>query len=252
MRLPRFHRKKFLQRFSWTRALYFHQEITTLFWDSQCRLAPRRIARLFSLWRDSEDLRLESDLVFQAYRQGDVLDVGAADGWYGALLAPRKPNKILAFEPDLSFYQKCLQTFMFLQGTFPQTTFTVLPYACGSGKPLSFAYRYGHLSCTTPQTKATAGSLPTLPLDQAVELLELQPGFLKIDVEGFEEEVLKGARRTITTHRPVLLLEFHKFSPAYTPCREGAETWLSSLGYRSNVFFESELLVRGLFHPANT
>lgn len=94
--------------------------------------------------------------------------------------------------------------------------------------------------------------LPTLPLDQAVELLELQPGFLKIDVEGFEEEVLKGARRTITTHRPVLLLEFHKFSPAYAPCREGAEIWLSSLGYRSNVFFESELLVRGLFHPANT
>lgn len=249
---PRFYRKKFLQRFSWTRALYFHQEIRTLFWDGRPRLAPRRIARLFSLWRGSEELRLESDLVFQAYREGDVIDVGAADGWYGALLAPREPSRILAFEPDPPFYKSCLESFAFLQGSFPQTIFTVLPLACGTGEPLAFTHKYGHLSCQAPNTKTQANFLPTLSLDDAVQTLKIRPGFLKIDVEGFEGAVLQGARETLARYRPVLLLEFHKFAEGFSSTRADAEKWLVGLGYRSNPFFESDLLVRCLFQPASS
>jgi hypothetical protein len=35
------------------------------------------------------------------------------------------------------------------------------------------------------------------------------PDIIKIDVEGFEWEVLKGARPTLREHRPVLQIEVH-------------------------------------------
>lgn len=60
---------------------------------------------------------------------------------------------------------------------------------------------------------ATAGDVevPTSPLDDMVEASD--PGLplrlLKIDVEGFEGEVLDGATSTLTTKRPLVLCEFH-------------------------------------------
>ncbi len=247
VRLPRFHRKGFLQRFGWTRALFFFQEVPTFFWDGTVRLAPRRIQRLFALWRESAELRLESDLVFQSYRGGDVVDIGAADGWYSCLLAPRNPARVFSFEPDPPYYQKCQQNLSFLQTIFPQTVFTVLPIACGNGTPLSFTYQFGHLSLKTPETKESGASLPSLPLDRITELFGLQPGFMKIDVEGFENEVLQGARETIARFRPVLMLELHKFAQDFATTRSTTEAWLKSLGYRQNTFYESDLMVRCLF-----
>jgi FkbM family methyltransferase len=44
-------------------------------------------------------------------------------------------------------------------------------------------------------------------LDSLVERFELRLGFIKIDVEGAEELVLRGAGRTLREHRPILLSE---------------------------------------------
>ena len=249
MRWPRFYRKRFLLRYSWTRALYLHQEVATKFWDGHVRLAPRRIKRLFDLWREWEELRMESSLAYEAYQGGDVLDVGAADGWYSCLLAPLRPSKILAMEPDLAFYPKCLKNFAYLQSVFPDTSFVVLPKACGSGQPLHFTFQYGHLAQAGPGTPAEVGSLPTMTIDHLVEFFGLKPGFLKVDVEGFEEEVLAGAREAITRHRPVLLLELHKFSRDPQGFRSRLESWLHSLDYRGQCFFDSDVLCRILWKP---
>ena len=45
-------------------------------------------------------------------------------------------------------------------------------------------------------------------LDIALDYLE-KIDFIKIDVEGFEWNVLQGARRLINQHKPILLLELH-------------------------------------------
>jgi FkbM family methyltransferase len=47
-------------------------------------------------------------------------------------------------------------------------------------------------------------------LDDITEVNEHKIGLIKIDVEGMEEEVLKGALETIGKHKPIILFEQHK------------------------------------------
>jgi len=42
---------------------------------------------------------------------------------------------------------------------------------------------------------------------KTLDSFNLQPDFIKIDVEGFEYQVLLGSATTINTHRPILLIE---------------------------------------------
>jgi len=51
------------------------------------------------------------------------------------------------------------------------------------------------------------------------------PSLMKIDVEGHEMEVLKGAENTIKTYMPTILIEIHDFDNSEVP------KYLKSLGY---------------------
>lgn len=53
--------------------------------------------------------------------------------------------------------------------------------------------------------------VPCRPLDLIVTETDLkQVDFIKIDVEGFEQNVLEGSRNIIMTMRPTLILEWHR------------------------------------------
>jgi FkbM family methyltransferase len=52
-------------------------------------------------------------------------------------------------------------------------------------------------------------AVPSTSLDDYVSRTGLRPGLVKIDVEGAELSVLRGARETLQQIRPVLLVEIH-------------------------------------------
>ena len=70
---------------------------------------------------------------------------------------------------------------------------------------------------------------------KTLDEFNLSPTFIKIDVQGFEYEVLEGARKTIEKHRPVLLIE--------TPS-EKVTNLLESLGYKP-YYYENTKLTPG-------
>lgn len=57
-------------------------------------------------------------------------------------------------------------------------------------------------------------------IDELVETKKiLPPNLLKIDVEGAEQLVLKGALKTLSLHHPIVIVEFHSTYSAYA-CME--------------------------------
>jgi FkbM family methyltransferase len=52
-------------------------------------------------------------------------------------------------------------------------------------------------------------SIDVCTLDYVVEQTKLIPSMIKIDVEGYEYEVIKGGYNTINKYKPILLIEIH-------------------------------------------
>ena len=56
--------------------------------------------------------------------------------------------------------------------------------------------------------------------------LNLEPSFIKIDVQGFEKNVLIGGAKTIKTHKPLIMFEIN----------EDAEEYMNSIGWVKCVY----------------
>lgn len=70
-------------------------------------------------------------------------------------------------------------------------------------------------------------------LDKFVEENNLQVGLIKVDIEGFEQEFLKGAMNTIKTQKPVLLLSIYHNLSDYLNIKPIIEDL--SLGYKFKI-----------------
>jgi hypothetical protein len=63
------------------------------------------------------------------------------------------------------------------------------------------------------------------------------PGFLKIDVDGAELEVLRGAERLLREHRPAIVLETHALD-----LEAACGALLTDAGYRATVVHQRRVL----------
>ncbi len=80
--------------------------------------------------------------------------------------------------------------------------------------------------------------VPVYTVDRICELREIsRVDFMKIDVEGFEAEVLKGAEWTLDQHRPTLLLEIEdRHLAKYGRTSTQVTTSLIDRGYTMHVW----------------
>jgi len=84
--------------------------------------------------------------------------------------------------------------------------------------------------------KVESISVDCTTIDGYVRKTGLVPSFIKIDTEGTELEVLKGAAATIEAHKPILVLEFNPKSAARAGTSiAGITKYLEDLSYSLKV-----------------
>jgi len=71
--------------------------------------------------------------------------------------------------------------------------------------------------------------------------------WIKIDTEGAEEEILKGARRTIAERQPTILLEYHELT--MPGCEARLDAMLADMGYDKVDRRPHHTIAHGLYKP---
>lgn len=144
--------------------------------------------------------------------QSTFIDIGANIGLMTLHAANSLNNKglVVAFEPVQFFFDK-LNANVRLNGF---ENVKVIKKGIGSIATHIPIYLDGGCPSVLSTYRDANGSIELIEiatLDKIVEEEKLNNiEFIKIDVEGFEFDVLKGAKNTITKHKPVLCIEYIK------------------------------------------
>jgi FkbM family methyltransferase len=163
-----------------------------------------------------------------------VFDIGANIGYY-TLVASRQvgaSGRVLAFEPfprNISYLYR--HVVLNAAGNV-----TVVPMAC-SDRTALMRFAAG-ANCATGRLVDAAAASPnssveyvaSVTVDEIVRESGLVPDVLKIDVEGAEVQVLRGAHQTLSAKRPTILLSVHS-----EDLRSGCTAYLRELGYAQPV-----------------
>jgi FkbM family methyltransferase len=140
-------------------------------------------------------------------RPGDVaLDVGANAGQYSRILRDRG-CKVIAFEPNPKIARQCRDNVAGIEvvesavsDRIGHTAFYV------ATRPYALASSFHQLNGMVGQTEKITVSTTTV--DAFCRDRKVAPKFIKIDVEGNELSVIKGAQKVICRHRPYIIFEF--------------------------------------------
>ncbi|MFZ1085690.1 MAG: FkbM family methyltransferase [Terracidiphilus sp.] len=189
------------------------------------------MGQAFLHYGESFEAEIEVLLGFLRF-PGLVIDVGANMGVHSVPLAKelaRQGRQMLSFEPQpVIFQQLCAN--LALNGLM---NVLALPYACGSAPGVvTFSapdYRHeGNFGGVSMSAQGGISAVVTAPLHTLDEIVrETQVAFIKIDVEGFELEVLKGAKNLIARWQPALYVENDRLEKS-----QALIQWLLDQNYR--------------------
>jgi FkbM family methyltransferase len=137
----------------------------------------------------------------EKYAHGLAVDLGAHIGLYTVLLS-QKASQVIAFEPT-TFTRKVLSETLKFNGCHNVTVRSeMVTDASGSGTFYETESKVSNANSLVPL--GTPHLVSTIALDD----LNMEVDFLKVDIEGAELLVLRGAGRTLSTLK-YMTLEIH-------------------------------------------
>lgn len=138
-------------------------------------------------------------------------DVGANAGYHTLVLSGLvgTQGRVFAFEPDVRNHRALVSN---LNRNRVDNVTTVAQAVCATTGVVSFAsFDYslvGHIAHEATPDDANLREVPATSIDDWVFTQKHpKPDFIKIDVEGAEEQVLEGATQTLAQYRPAVIAE---------------------------------------------
>ncbi len=182
-------------------------------------------------------------------RRGDIVcDIGANKGSFLYWLARwSAPGRVVAFEPQPDLAERLAR----LCSRFSLDNVVVEPravYSCSSRKTLFVPE--GHqpgASLLRPAETSKAIQVQTTSLDDYLPDTA-NVSAIKIDVEGAELDVLRGAERTLRRCRPLIVVECDRRLATLDRVKE-TFLLLRSLGYRGQFLSRGRLFPLSAFDP---
>jgi FkbM family methyltransferase len=152
------------------------------------------------------------DFIAQCRPGMKLLDVGAHWGIFAlaALHYGSSEASVVCVEPSSSA-AKVLKHNLLLNGVLDRVTVVekAAGIASGSVHMLTTGAGGADYLVVPPETRPDSVSIPQSDLTALCRLLDFVPTHVKIDIEGYEEEGLIGAREMLQLYHPMLFLELH-------------------------------------------
>ena len=141
-----------------------------------------------------------------------LIDVGAHYGVFtlAALHFGGPDAHVIAVDPSPAA-QALLSVNLALNGVSSRVTRleTAVGASTASIRVLAAGGGRQHQMVRAPEGRSDATEISTRTLDDVARQSSRRITHLKIDVEGFEQQVLEGATQVLSEHRPILTLEVH-------------------------------------------
>jgi FkbM family methyltransferase len=151
--------------------------------------------------------RVDDALFNNARENTTVIDAGAHIGTHTMTLARRvgSEGRVYAFEPQKKIFRELVQNVRLNRAD----NVVPLRFALGDQNDVVIAMRPAqeHNEGGTGVSKSFGGSGDRAELRTIDSFWFQNVSLIKIDVEGFEDHVLDGARETILMWRPVIIIE---------------------------------------------
>lgn len=137
-------------------------------------------------------------------------DVGAWKGLFSLIFCLLGDgNRAVAYEPSQAGIDATI-ALAALNGCASQIAPRQVGVGLAAGRAAARMAPGGIISVDADASSGDAiDDLQIVSLDDEVQARGLVPDLLKIDVEGYEYEVLAGARRLLREHKPAICLEIH-------------------------------------------
>jgi len=154
----------------------------------------------------------------------DIIDGGAFTGDSAIDFIKYNPNKIYSFEPTSESFNILNQiknkNIIPIKKGLGEKNKTIKICYCGSGSTLL-------------TSDAGSESIEIVTIDDFVEQNKLNPGLIKLDIEGYELEAIEGALKTIEKFKPLLIISIYHHPKDFFEIKPKIEQM--DLGYKFTI-----------------